>query len=72
MFGLGKTAEYSFKVGGMMCPKCREHVEKALAGVSGVKEVKVDLDSGMVEVIAKGNVTEEALKKAVVDAGYKV
>ena len=30
MFGIGKTAEYSFQVGGMMCPKCKEHVEKAL------------------------------------------
>ena len=72
MFGIGKTAEYSFQVGGMMCPKCKEHVEKALQAVSGVKEVLVDLDSGNVKVVAKASVTEEALKKAVVEAGYKV
>ena len=72
MFGLGKTAEYSFAVGGMMCPKCQEHVEKALRAVSGVKEVEVDLNGGSVKVVAKASVTEDDLKKAVVAAGYKV
>ena len=71
MFGFGKTASYSFKVEGMMCPKCQEHVEKALRAVAGVKEIKVDLNSGMVEVSAKESVTEAALKKAVTDAGYR-
>ena len=72
MFGIGKTQTYSFQVGGMMCPKCQEHVEKALRAVSGVKEVDVNLDTGLVTVIAKVSVTEDDLKKAVVDAGYKV
>ena len=72
MFGIGKMQTYSFQVGGMMCPKCQEHVEKALRAVSGVKEVDVNLDTGLVTVIAKVSVTEDDLKKAVVDAGYKV
>ena len=71
MFGFGKTAEYTFKVEGMMCVKCQAHVEKALQAVSGVKSVKVDLAGGSVTVVAKESVTEAALKKAVVDAGYK-
>ena len=72
MFGFGKTESYSFQVGGMMCPKCQEHVEKALRAVSGVKEVEVNLDTGMVTVVAKGSVSEDDLKKVVVAAGYKV
>ena len=71
MFGFGKTVEYSFKVEGMMCPKCQAHVEKALQAVDGVKKVEVDLAGGMVKVVAKDSVTEGVLKKAVVDAGYK-
>ena len=63
--------QVTLKVEGMMCPKCQEHVEKALRAVAGVKEVKVDLNSGMVEVSAKESVTEAALKKAVTDAGYR-
>ena len=71
MFGLGKSVEHTFKVEGMMCVKCQEHVEKALQAVSGVKSVKVDLQNDMVTVLAKESVKEETLKKAVVDAGYK-
>ena len=32
-------------VDGMMCAHCQAHVQKALAGVSGVTEAVVDLDS---------------------------
>ena len=71
MFGIKKTVEYSFAVKGMMCHKCVAHVEKALSEVKGVKEVTVSLDSGSVTVKCAENVTEGALKKAVVDAGYE-
>ena len=71
MFGIKKTVEYSFAVKGMMCPKCVAHVEKALSAVKGVKEVTVSLESGSVTVKCAENVTEGALKKAVVEAGYE-
>lgn len=71
MFGIKKTVEYSFAVKGMMCHKCVAHVEKALSEVKGVKEVTVSLDSGSVTVKCAENVTEGALKKAVIDAGYE-
>ena len=70
MFGFGKQVTYTFKVEGMMCQKCRAHVEKALQAVNGVKSVDVDLDDGKVTVFAKASVTEKDLKKAVNDAGY--
>ena len=71
MLGFGKTVEYTFEVGGMMCKMCQAHVEKALAAVKGVKSVKVDLDGGTVTVSAKDGVSEDTLKKAVREAGYQ-
>ena len=71
MFGLGKSVEYTFKVEGMKCPMCQAKVEKALKAVDGVKSAKVDLAGGSVTVSAKASVTEEALKKAVIEAGFQ-
>ena len=71
MFGMKKTAEYTFVVNGMMCMKCVAHVEGALKGVKGVKEVNVSLDSKTVTVKCVETVEPDALKKAVSEAGYE-
>ena len=68
----GKTKTVSFTVEGMMCNNCKAHVEKALLAVKGVKSVDAVLDTKTVTVTAKESVAEEALKSAVVAAGYKV
>lgn len=68
----GKTKTVSFTVEGMMCNNCKAHVERALLGVKGVKSVQAELDKKTVEVTAKGNVSEDTLKAAIVAAGYKV
>jgi len=70
MFGKNKTVTLS--VEGMMCEHCVAHVEKALLGVSGVRSAKADLAAKSVTVVAKASVKEEALKSAVIKAGYKV
>lgn len=70
MFGKKQTIE--FCVDGMMCNKCREHVEKALLAVKGVKSAVADLDSKSVRVVASSSVSEADLKNAVINAGYKV
>ena len=70
MFGKKITVE--FKVEGMMCGKCREHVENALKAVNGVKKVDVSLENKSVKVVASDKVTEKQLKDAVINAGYKV
>ena len=57
---------------GMMCQHCVAHVTKALQGVAGVSDVKVDLDSKSASLAADAGVSDDALKKAVVDAGYEV
>lgn len=69
---LGKTKSLTFGVEGMMCPKCKAHVEAALAAVKGVKSAEASVESHSVTVIAKESVDEATLKNAVVAAGYKV
>ena len=54
---------------GMMCAHCVAHVEKALNALPGVTAA-VDLDSKT--AIVTGDASDEALKKAVADAGYQV
>ena len=59
-------------VEGMMCEHCQARVEKALAGVKGVKSAKVDLAAKTATVEASLLTSDKALTKAVVDAGYEV
>lgn len=61
----------TMKIEGMMCEHCRGRVEKALNAIEGV-EAKVDLEGGKATLNITGNVSDDALKQAVVDAGYEV
>lgn len=54
---------------GMMCPKCQAHVDKALNALPGVSAT-VSLDSKTAMVT--GNVTDDAIRAAVEEAGYQV
>ena len=60
----------TLKIEGMMCGHCRARVEKALKAVPGVQAVEVSLEDKTAEVT--GSASEEELKRAVVEAGYKV
>lgn len=60
------------QVGGMMCVKCEEHVTDAIKKVKGVTSVSIDMNSGEVEILSKKKLSNEALTKAVEDAGYRV
>ena len=64
--------ETTISIEGMMCSHCTGTVEKALAGIDGVKEVSVSLENKNAVVKAEESVTAEVLKKAVTDAGYEV
>jgi len=64
--------EKVLNVEGMMCMHCKAHVEKALAAVSGVTEVKVDLDAGTATVKLETEVADDVLSAAITDAGYEV
>ena len=56
----------------MMCMHCKAHVEKALLGVAGVKEVVVDLEAKTATVVSEGDIANDILTAAVTDAGYEV
>jgi copper ion binding protein len=55
---------------GMSCAHCVKSVEEALKAVPGVKKAKVDLKKASGEVEHADSVTVEALKAAVVEAGF--
>jgi len=55
-------------VTGMSCAACQARVEKAVSKVSGVESVSVSLLTNSMGV--EGRVSDEAVIKAVVDAGY--
>ena len=64
------TMTTTISIEGMMCAHCQAHVEKALKEVAGVTEVTVNLENK--NAVVTGDASVEALKQAVVDAGYEV
>ena len=64
------TMTTTISIEGMMCAHCQAHVEKALKEVAGVTEVTVSLENK--NAVVTGDTSVEALKQAVVDAGYEV
>ena len=55
-------------VKGMMCAHCVSHVEKALTALG----VQADVDLATGTAVVTGNVSDDALRKAITDAGYEV
>ena len=75
LLGVKKTGREAsgalvLSVSGMSCKNCARKVTEAVKKVSGVKEVEVDVKKGKVKVAGKVDINE--VKKAVIDAGYKV
>lgn len=59
------------KIKGMMCKRCKAHVEKVLGDLKGVS-VQVDLEEGSARVSSAETVADETLKQIVEEAGYEV
>ena len=57
-------------VEGMMCPHCKVLGDKVCQAVPGSTAAVVDLQAKNVTVT--GDASVDALKKAIIDAGYKV
>ncbi len=63
----------TLKIEGMSCMHCVGKVEKALTGIDGVKNAKVNLDEKQADIeYDESKVSLETLKTAVTDAGYTV
>lgn len=61
------------KIQGMSCHHCKEAVTKALTSLSGVESVDVDVAGGTATVsFDPAQVSEEAMRAAVEEAGYEV
>ncbi|MDE6922985.1 MAG: heavy metal translocating P-type ATPase [Oscillospiraceae bacterium] len=67
--GEQKAMEKKVVIEGMMCQHCRAHVDKALNAIPGASAT-VDLDSKT--AVVSGDVTDEAIRAAVKEAGYEV
>lgn len=66
------TMKKVLDIEGMMCQHCVAHVTKALQGIAGVEAVEVSLENKNAAVTLAADVSDDALVKAVVDAGYEV
>ena len=61
-----------FNVNGMMCPRCKAHVEDACKKINGVSDASASLDEKNVTILCDNTVTEATLKDAIIEAGYEV
>ena len=60
----------TIKVQGMKCQHCAGSTKKALEGIDGISNARVDLDKG--EVTFDGSADMDAIKAAVSKAGFQV
>ena len=60
----------SVKIKGMSCQHCVASTTKALEALSGISEVKVDLDKG--EASFQGDVDPQTIKEAIEKIGFEV
>ena len=68
----GTNMKKQLSIEGMMCQNCVKHVTRALEGVAGVSQVEVSLENKQAVVTAGSEVSDDALKAAVTEAGYEV
>lgn len=59
-------------VSGMTCGHCVNSVTEELSKIAGVKEVKVDLDSGIVDITSESELAQADLTEAIQEAGYEI
>jgi copper ion binding protein len=67
-----KTIKTTLQVEGMSCEHCVKAVTEALKAVSGVKKAKVNLKAKKADLVHEESTTLEALKAAIIGAGFQV
>jgi copper chaperone CopZ len=63
-------AQTQLAVSGMTCDHCVRHVTDAISKVAGVNSVNVNLADGIAEIESDSALDLQAVKDAVVAAGY--
>lgn len=61
-----------YRIEGMMCKHCVEHVKEAISNVKGVDKVEVSLENKTATVYSNIDIRDKDIVKAVKRAGYKV
>lgn len=65
--------EVNIRVEGMSCQHCKASVTEGLSNLNGVNNVKVHLDSGLVDVnFDETTLNLEKIEKEIEDLGYDV
>jgi copper chaperone len=64
------TSQYV--VSGMHCHHCASSVTEEVSAVTGVTDVKVDLDAGQLIVTSDDEIPFASIEAAVDEAGYRV
>ena len=67
-----KKMTKTLKIEGMMCPHCEANVKNTLESMAGVSQAEVSHKEGTAVVTLTEDVSEDSLKGAVEDKGYKV
>lgn len=62
----------NYTVTGMTCGHCALSVREEISEIAGVTEVRVDVESGAVEVASESELDADAVAKAVTEAGYQL
>ncbi len=62
----------AIRIKGMSCNHCVMRVTKALQGIEGIRNVKVDLSSGMATFDEEKPVDRKVIEEQVRKAGYEV
>jgi len=60
----------TYRVDGMTCEHCERAVQASVGAVGGVRLIEVDLEHKMVRV--DGDAADDAIRAAIVAAGYEV
>lgn len=60
------------KVSGMTCNHCVQSVSEELMEIAGVKDVKVNLESGDVTIESETEIANDQIISAIKEAGYEV
>lgn len=60
------------KIEGMQCNHCKMSVEKALSKIDGIENVEVSLEKKQATIEVNRNVSDEIIKSAIEEEGFKV
>jgi copper chaperone len=65
------VSEHSYSIAGMTCGHCVMSVREEVEAIAGVGAVDVDLASGRLSITGD-QISDDAVKAAVAEAGYEV